>query len=55
MDRFDKEDRSLVSGLVDRELLERMGYEALVRQLSAHGKADPLAGPAAPRRPIPAG
>ena len=39
MDRFDNEDRSLVESLLDRELLERMGYEALVRQLLARDEA----------------
>ena len=39
MDRFDNEDRSLVGGLLDWELLERMGYDALVRQLLARDEA----------------
>ena len=39
MDRFDREDRFLVEGLLDWELLERMGYSALVRQLSARDES----------------
>ena len=48
MDRFDNEDRSLVEGLLDRELLERMGYDALVRQILAGDRAATGAGPATP-------
>lgn len=55
MDRFDDADRSLVSGLLDRELLGRMGYDALVRRLSAGDRAASGAGPASPHRPVPAG
>ncbi len=46
MERFDKEDRSLIEGLLDWELLERMGYDGLVRNLMAWGQTSTAVGQA---------